>query len=695
MSARRIDIEKFCPSCAGKFAADNDLTHCPQDGELLLPVKHDPLIGKVVAGKYEILEFVGAGGWSQVYRAQDIKLGRPVAFKILRAELASTQEKMNRFKREARIISSLSHPNICLVYDYGIIENGQPYLVLEYLVGKTVEQRLAERCTETVPDTVKLLKQAANALNAAHSQGIIHRDLKPGNLMILDQDGELLVKIIDFGLARTFESFEQEMLTHTGLTIGTPKYMSPEQVRGGVLDARTDIYSFGCVLYEMLIGRSPINGNNTFEIMQNHLEVVPVMEDPDGKIPQALKDLTLNCLIKDATERYVSMREVESDLLSFEKTGKIKRHKKSWTGLFTRRKRKIAAGVVAACLMLTCIAVGKSMAPHTVPGSGAGSAGQSAFDIQLLELKKAAQSDHPNEVAQVADRLVSQLNSQGQARAPQMVAVATTATKYFRESNEPERALPYVKLALTAQQATLPNDGEEYLHAYRDGVAALVDCKEPKIEPYLIQLLLLTEAKYGKDSKEACQALESLVSYTVNLNFPLSKERLTRLLVLQEKYYNQHDYAYLHSLQRMTWVCTNLGQFEKARTYAEKDLSLMSDKLPARFRKDVLCDAALAEKKCHHYDKAVQYFKEAKTVAQSVDTPDADKIGGDLGRCLLEAKNYKEAEPILRDSVKRLETTWGTESATYRLCLSDYVDLLRKTSREKEASAIEAAGKIR
>ena len=697
MTARRIDVEKFCSVCAKRFGADQDFTHCPYDGEVLLPVKHDPLIGKVIGGKFEILEFVGAGGWSQVYRARDVKLGRLVAFKILRAELASTSEKLLRFEREARIISSLNHPHICAVYDYGTIENGQPYLVLEYLVGQTVAQWLEDSGAVEPATALKIMKQAANALSAAHAKGVIHRDLKPGNLMVLGKCGEEKVKIIDFGLARTFESVEEHLLTHTGLTIGTPMYMSPEQVRGGVLDARSDIYSFGCVFYEMLLGTSPISGGNTFEIMQNHLEVSPVMSDPESKIPGPLKEITLNCLHKDPCQRYQSMHEVEADLTSFESSGHIPRRKKPWMRGLVRHKLKASAAVIALCAVATFPAWSR-MVPYSVldwfGDHKATHPASSAADSGLQQLQDAVKSDQPDKVDEIAKRLVAQLQSEGKSRSVQMLLVSQTAAKYFADKDENPLALPYIKCALVAQEAASPRASDDYLRAYREGVASLISCKEPVPDPYLLQLLSLTEAKYGPDSRETCQALESLFPWTINRDFRVSEKRLQRLLALQEKYYDAHDYEYVHALQRLSWVQTNLGESEKARTYAEKALNLATDKMPPRIREDLLSDAALAEKKCHKYDEAIGHLRSAESVAQKVDAPDADKIQGDLGRCLFEAKRYKEAEPILRDALKRLEKTWGTDTATYRLCLSAYVDLLKQTSRTEQAALVESTGKV-
>src|ERR1700740_1906702 len=216
-------------------------------------------------GPYEILSSAGTGGMGEVYRAKDTRLDRTVALKVLSSQLAGDQEKRQRFEREARSISTLSHPHICTLHDIGQ-QDGVDYLVLEYLEGETLEKKL-EKGSLPTQEALRYAIELADALDKAHRQGIIHRDLKPGNIMITKSG----VKLMDFGLAKLqadtapiadalTEMSTDKKLTAEGTILGTCQYMSPEQLEGREADARTDIFAFGEVLYEMLTGRPPFGG---------------------------------------------------------------------------------------------------------------------------------------------------------------------------------------------------------------------------------------------------------------------------------------------------------------------------------------------------------------------------------------------------------------------------------------------------
>jgi eukaryotic-like serine/threonine-protein kinase len=267
-------------------------------------------------GPYEIIAPLGAGGMGEVYRAHDARLGREVAVKVLPASFAADEEHLRRFEQEARAIGALNHPNILGVYDAGSHE-GAPYVVSELLEGETLRTRIA---TSLPPrKALDYAAQIARGLAAAHDRGIVHRDVKPENLFVT-RDGR--VKILDFGLAKlthTGPALGAETalatapaLTSAGTVVGTVGYMSPEQVRGHAVDQRSDIFSFGIVLYEMLTGRRPFRGDSAVETMNAILKEDPAPAADDGRppLPTGLERIVLHCLEKNPEERFQSARDV-------------------------------------------------------------------------------------------------------------------------------------------------------------------------------------------------------------------------------------------------------------------------------------------------------------------------------------------------------------------------------------------------
>ncbi|MBX9770632.1 MAG: serine/threonine-protein kinase [Candidatus Obscuribacterales bacterium] len=311
------ELTKSCPSCGSDFPGVNDV--CPLDGTKLQ--LKDSLIGTTLAGRYKILSKIGRGGMSVVYKGQHLLMDRIVAIKMLHADLISDPVTISRFQQEAKAVSSLTHPNVILIFDFGLSSQGLPYLVMDYLQGESLSDILKRQGHLPVKRCVEIFTQACDALTHAHHKGIIHRDIKPANIMLtIDEDQHEIVKVVDFGIAKMLPRDGEEAikLTQTGEIFGTPLYMSPEQIMGRQLDVRSDIYSLGCVIYESLTGRPPCLGNNAMDTMNKHLAMEPphfVDALPEEYIPEAIEAVVWKALAKDPEKRYQTMNEFKQDLL--------------------------------------------------------------------------------------------------------------------------------------------------------------------------------------------------------------------------------------------------------------------------------------------------------------------------------------------------------------------------------------------
>jgi serine/threonine protein kinase len=259
-----------------------------------------------VLGAYRLQERIGKGGMGEVYRATHIQLGREAAVKVLPANLATDEDFLRRFKREASSAAALAHPNILQVYDYGE-QDGTPYLVMPYVRGGTLKDRFAGG-KAPASQLAKYLTEVADALDYAHRKGIIHRDVKPANILIDEDDRAYLA---DFGIAKALEG--NDNLTQAGVGVGTPEYMAPEQAQGRA-DPRSDLYALGIMVYQMLTGQVPFSGNTTVEVLMKHLQEPVPLSPLRGAVAQQFGPILQRALAKDPNLRYQSGREMMADV---------------------------------------------------------------------------------------------------------------------------------------------------------------------------------------------------------------------------------------------------------------------------------------------------------------------------------------------------------------------------------------------
>jgi len=309
---------KTCPVCAREFP--DNVKFCPNDGQTLRakgPLAD--LVGQVVADRYHIIKKLGEGGMGAVYLGEHVKMGRKSAIKVMTQAMSNDPDAVGRFNREAANASRLSHPNICQVYDFGETSEGLIYLAMEFIEGRSLSNVVDTEGALPPARAGNIVRQAAEALQVAHDQAIVHRDIKPDNIMVIQaKDGSDVVKVVDFGIAKAVAGDETgQKVTKTGLVVGTPEYMSPEQLSGDKLDGRSDIYSLALVLYKLLTGVLPFQADTAQETMIRRLTDDPeplATARPDIVFPPSLQTVMDRALARAVADRYGSAAEFGRDL---------------------------------------------------------------------------------------------------------------------------------------------------------------------------------------------------------------------------------------------------------------------------------------------------------------------------------------------------------------------------------------------
>jgi len=305
------DAEAFCAACNSSYAPTTQF--CPLDGARLVRFAGgaDPLLGRVIDARFEIQQRIGRGGMGAVYRAWQRSVDREVAIKVIDARLSNDRVAAKRFLREARLASRLSHPAIVVVHDFGQTDDGVLYLAMEMLRGKTLAAAIATRAM-TPRRAIKIALQLCDALEAAHRQDIVHRDLKPQNVVVLDDPpGRDLCKVLDFGLAKSLVH-DESAVTRSDAILGTPLYMAPEAIQGHAADGRTDLYSLGCILHELLSGLPPFRDNAPNMVLAMHLSEPP--PELPSTVPATLAALVRELLAKAPADRPATATAVRDRL---------------------------------------------------------------------------------------------------------------------------------------------------------------------------------------------------------------------------------------------------------------------------------------------------------------------------------------------------------------------------------------------
>lgn len=319
------------------------LTQATSAANELAPTEGEETID--LGARYEILGLIGTGGMGCVYKAVDKFYNTVVAIKVLNKELIADKVARKRFENEALAVQKLKHPKVVIIKGLGQTSDSIPYIVMEYCQGASLTQLIKTRGHLSVSESVEVTTQVLEAMGHAHANGVIHRDLKPSNILLSSVDGHPAVKVVDFGIAKAISEKQTDLsqLTMTSDIIGSPAYMSPEQCLGEKIDERSDIYSIGCVMYEMLTGKSPFVSDRPLQVLLRHIEAEPEpfeIEFSHLRIPEFLERIVMKCLQKDQTRRYKNAADLAKDLRKFY----------AYPGITVVGKR-LAAGVIDLILL--------------------------------------------------------------------------------------------------------------------------------------------------------------------------------------------------------------------------------------------------------------------------------------------------------------------------------------------------------
>jgi len=315
MASTAQDSTALCQSCGASNPPESKF--CGACGASLTPPSPKP--GDIIAERYRVVAPIGRGAMGTVYRAEHVQISKVMAIKLLHREVEQNPENVSRFHREAESASRLNHPNTVHVFDFGRTKSGSLYLVMEYVDGDDLGKVLAKDGPMPFGRVAYICAQVAGSVEDAHAAGIVHRDLKPENIVITEgRDGEI-AKVLDFGLAKLFEGTVEAQVTSSGTIVGTPYYMSPEQIQGQELDGRSDVYAMGAIMYECVVGKPPFEALNPVGVLSKHLSEQPLPPSARSplSVPSEADQIIMRCLEKDPERRYQTAEELRQDLIDY------------------------------------------------------------------------------------------------------------------------------------------------------------------------------------------------------------------------------------------------------------------------------------------------------------------------------------------------------------------------------------------
>lgn len=672
---------KICTECGRGYP--DEVTKCPEDGGELTRRKEAELIGTRIADHYQILSLVGMGGMSAVYKAKHELLDKIVAIKLLHQHLVTQVGSLKRFQQEAKAVSHLSHPNIVGVHEFGILNEGQPYLIMDYLQGESLADRLRSQGPIPADKAVEIFVQICDALAHAHHKGIIHRDMKPSNVMLVKHgESNDFVKLVDFGIAKLMPHAELEgqRLTATGEVFGSPVYMSPEQCMGQPLDVRSDIYSMGCVMYETLCGQPPYIGQNIMETMYMRLSERPAAFVAELRVPPQLEEIIFMTLAQDPVDRHQNMKEL-LDALHESVSSPSKATWPLLTGIrrtlrtknLLKRKRtfrdEMMWAAVAATLSLGGLMVwgetthmwpwqSSELRPETMWRKH-DIAGQKAFDSGKLP-----EAEHAYQLA------VAEAEKFGETDRRLANTLIKLAQVYEAEHKTEELQKVFNRIETWKEASGEPIEAEDE-DARLDTMADLTLNLAPKVvqkdrwpeyQNLVDKLTNLAESCRKADNyKKAEQLMEKALEIETAALGPDSSNTVKTVIALGDLY-------------------MELGKYQDAQDQFKKALAVQFKTLGenAADNASLYNRIAFAYEQQGKYEKSEEFFKKAVALYESqygTDDPQlASGLDGLAGLYRLEGK-FKEAEALFARALKIYEKANGSKSESVAIACNNLAGL--------------------
>ena len=686
---------KLCPACGQLFVASFEL--CQTDNCKLKSITDEELVGTVFDNTYRILSLIGKGGMSIVYKAMHKDLGVEVALKMLKLALLEEESVKARFIREAEVLQTLNHPNIVSIKEFKITTTGQPYLVMDYLPGQTLASYLQDYKSVPAAHACELFRQICSALEHAHKHGVVHRDLKPGNIILLTEDDKTRAMIVDFGIAKFLPSLNQvdQKLTKTGHAFGTPIYMSPEQWRGESVEERSDIYSLGCIMCEVLCGKVPYDLDSLAMIIYNNEDPSSFSlreRNPSLQISEELEQIVLKCISFEKASRFRSVSELSAALSSCPENRSQDANSESNSGTArlaeskTKRKTRelnktlLAAGGVATIFLLLLF-VGAQL----IAQGRSGKADVLPTKLAISYLSVSAGSKQEEQIA-LRNHLAELYMSQKDYRQSAIAYDEVLRLLESSSSKENEASIAYACLNYSHCLANLPAGQKQSkdmatraLRLFKDLASDSFKNRDfPNAIKYSEQILVLTTDLKSSNLEQA-SAMSRLADYQQHLALTDSSQR--NLLFEAEKNHEKSIRLLnktpdsgiagkLHDKMQLCLVYLEQNRYQNAKRSSEAALDeamlVYKDNDP-----QLQALANYVETVANHlfndrkYDQAEYLFQRVLHVRENGQEKDSRAAGCAafyIGNCELFRKRFDKGESFLKRALAIYKKHDGSDS---------------------------------